>query len=107
MSDDGFSVELTMDPDGYWGGIERDWAVYITEAPRRKGQVGFGRTFQGETTGWVIAWIDKHYKKLLLRDEVMVATSDDGERRIEWRGGKRGEVERRDRGSLRAARHGG
>lgn len=82
-------VVLAMDPDGYWGGVDRDWYVAITESPRRPHQLGAFWRKDRETTGWLVKWAEKRLVPMLLRDEVIVATSDDGEKRIEWRGGKR------------------
>lgn len=82
-------VELLMDPDGYWGGVERDWVVAFTRAPRRPLYAGWQRRIERETTGYVVVWVDKYLAKASLSDEVIVATSDDGERRVEWNGGRR------------------
>lgn len=89
-------IDLAFDVDGYWGGVERDWEAYVTRAPRRRHQEGMRLArIERETTGWIVAWAQKRGCKALLQDETMVITSDDGERRLEWRGGKRIDVDGR------------
>lgn len=95
MADDSH-VRLTFDVDGYWGGQPRDWEAYITKAPRRRHQEGMRiARIESETTGWIIAWAQKRGRHALLSDETMVITSDDGERRLEWRGARRIDVDGR------------
>jgi hypothetical protein len=92
ISSDGFvayppegvlELRLDTDPDGYWGGVQRDWRFAVN--PPRIVYDGplfmFARKCDGESTNWVKRHMNKWVRGLIVHPRhVLTATSKDGER---------------------------
>jgi hypothetical protein len=76
-------VHLHIDPDGYWGGVPRDWT--LTVAPMRSFYTlplaELGKRCRGETSGWIKKKLAAFAQGVLVGPkEILTASSVDGER---------------------------
>jgi hypothetical protein len=86
----GYEVTLQNDPDGYWGGIPRQWTITVESRDLRYAPSALLRTVvdglvewaRGETFGVVDERIRKQIVPQLRKRDRIVCQSDDGERRV-------------------------
>lgn len=76
-------VHLETDPDGYWGGVPREWT--ITVEPMRSFYktpvVELEKRCRGETSGWVKKKVAAFAAGALINPkDILTATSTDGEK---------------------------
>lgn len=76
-------LHLEMDPDGYWGGLQRDWILTIS--PMRSFYASplteLSKRCQGETSAWIKKKLATFARGVLIGPkEILTASSIDGER---------------------------
>lgn len=80
-------VHLETDPDGYWGGLQRDWLLSI--APMRSFYASplaeLSKRVQGETAGSIKKKLATFARGVLIGPkEILTARSVDGERTFQF-----------------------